>query len=325
MKVRAWGPLFALLALLAAGLTGMALQYSEYDEAEPAKTEKRYSPSTETIIQTAPDKGDKKGKEKEAWYKPLFEKPTDSLLILFNALLALFTWLLYDATRKLWKAGDAQLEFLRKSAAYQSRDMQASIAAAAEANRISREGLQATQRAWISEESAIAGDFIWSEKGGEVVIATTIRNIGNIPAQDVWISLRIFPARSLNIDEIITTSKERAAQSGRSQIGQMLFPNGKPHTQNGRLTITREQIEDFYREIAVEPGEKKPIFLNVAVAISYLSAMDRKDSRTIRYYNLQRIPEDSEGISYPLAVNVDESVRQDRLLLTHFWMPSYAD
>jgi hypothetical protein len=247
-------------------------------------------------------------------------------LMAFTGILAFATIGLGGATILLYATGEKQFRFAIRSGIRQSRDMQASIAAAAEANRISREGLQATQRAWISEESVISSDLIWGESGGQITIKTTIKNIGNVPAQDAQVGVSIFPVSQKRpaLNDIIAVSKDRAAMPGRSQIGQMLFPNEK-HTQNSRVTITPEQIEEFWNEVAVEPGARKPIFANVAVVVHYLSAMDRKDSRTIRYYNLQRIPEQSEGVSFPLAVNVNENVRQDRLLLTHFWMPSYAD
>jgi hypothetical protein len=119
MKSKAWGPLFALLALLGAGLTGVSLQYSSpHNQTEPTKYEKGNGPIAETVIQAAPEKGDKKGKDEKSW--------TDPLLVLFNGLLTLFTCLLYRATEGLFK----ETAGLRSAADQQAQDMEASIAAA---------------------------------------------------------------------------------------------------------------------------------------------------------------------------------------------------
>jgi len=128
MRIRAWGPLFALMTLFAAGLTGMALQHSKpHNQGEPTKAEQRDRPATKAVTQTAPDQSDKKGKNEKGW--------TDPLLVLFNGLLTLFTWLLYRATQGLFK----ETAGLRDAAAEQSRDMKASI----EVARQSAEAAQA--------------------------------------------------------------------------------------------------------------------------------------------------------------------------------------
>jgi len=64
------------------------------------------------MAEKASDQSDKKGEKIADWYKLLFEKPTDTLLVLFNGLLALFTWRLYIATRKLGDAGERQLKLI---------------------------------------------------------------------------------------------------------------------------------------------------------------------------------------------------------------------
>src|ERR1700722_8227962 len=159
MRVRAWGPLFALLALLAAGLTGMALQYSEYDQDQPAKTEKGYRPATETVIQAAPDKADKKGKDEKSW--------TDPLLVLFNGMLTLFTWLLYRATQGLF----TETAGLRSAADKQSRDMQDSIAVARQSAEAAQKSVEIAERALNSTERA----FVFMK----YMYASPIYGVGN--------------------------------------------------------------------------------------------------------------------------------------------------
>lgn len=103
MAIRKWGPLFALLAIAGAGVTGLVIQNPKpYDQAQPTKTESRNSPTPKAVAETATDQSDKKGEKIKAWYEPFFEKPTDTLMVLFNGFLALFTCLLYVATKGLF-------------------------------------------------------------------------------------------------------------------------------------------------------------------------------------------------------------------------------
>src|SRR6266545_6551137 len=76
-----------------------------------------------------------------------------------------------------------------------SRDMQASIATAREANRISAEALHASQRAWLNEETVMDSDLVWSQNGCEFVIKTNVKNIGTVPAQDVIVDAKIIATR----------------------------------------------------------------------------------------------------------------------------------
>jgi hypothetical protein len=149
MTIRAWGPLFVLIALFGAGLTGVTLQNSKpNNQAEPTKTEQRNRPASKPITETASIPDDQEGKKKQAWYEIFFEKPTDALLVIFNGLLALYTWRLYRATAGLF----TETAGLREAAAEQSRDMKASIAIAgiaANASKAAAEALPSIERSYI--------------------------------------------------------------------------------------------------------------------------------------------------------------------------------
>jgi hypothetical protein len=141
MKIKAWGPLFALLALLGAGLTGLSLQHpNAHNQTELAKSGKGNGPVAETIIQATLEKGDKKGKDEKSW--------TDPLLVLFNGLLTLFTWLLYRATQGLFK----ETAGLRSAADKQSRDMEASIRAAQKSAEAAQKAADVSEAALIVAE-----------------------------------------------------------------------------------------------------------------------------------------------------------------------------
>jgi hypothetical protein len=70
------------------------------------------------------------------------------------------------------------------------------------------------------------------------------------------------------------------------------------------------------------------VIINIAVIVRYLATPDKRDGRTVRLYRLQHIPNrdyEDEAVVIPKPVNMDENVSQDRVVLTHHWMPNYAD
>jgi hypothetical protein len=194
MGVKKWGPLFALLGLFAAGATGLVIQNPKpHYQSQPAKTESWDSKSPKLIAEAASDQGDKKGEKKEAWYKPFFEKPTDTLLVIFSGLLALYTWQLYRATKGLVDA-----------AAEQSKDMKSSVEVARRsaeaAERTSRNQLRAF--VFIKTIQYGAGHFT-NEYGAlyikEWLFWAEFENVGATPATDVraWAQ---FQTRSIDKD-----------------------------------------------------------------------------------------------------------------------------
>jgi hypothetical protein len=158
MVVKKWGPLIALLALFATGIAGLAIQYSEpHKQPLPAKAEAQNGPKSEAVTERATHPSDSKGEQEKSWYAPLLEKPTDMLLVIFNALLALFTWRLYIATNKLWLAGENQLAFMRKDSQSQAEDTKASLViaeASAKAAQRAGEHFAVAERAWLFVPSA---------------------------------------------------------------------------------------------------------------------------------------------------------------------------
>jgi len=147
MGVKKWGPLFALLALTAVSVAGLVVQDTKpNDRAEPSKSENRNSPNPKSVAEVATDQSHKEREKEKSWYEPFLEKPTDTLLVMFNGLLALYTWQLYKATRGLVDA-----------AAEQAKDMKNSIKAATDAvengigaNQISVTNAERQLRAYVT-------------------------------------------------------------------------------------------------------------------------------------------------------------------------------
>jgi hypothetical protein len=87
------------------------------------------------------------------------------------------------------------IEAMKKIGADQSRDMQASIAAAEKSADIAERTIAATQRPWISIDIGINGDLVFDANGNaKVHLLFTLNNIGRSPATNV----RVNPYTFLN-------------------------------------------------------------------------------------------------------------------------------
>jgi hypothetical protein len=241
MGIRAWGPLFALLALLAAGLTGVALQYSKpHNEGEPAKVEERNSPIAKPIAQVTTDQGDTKGKDKRAWSESLLEKPTDTLLVFFNGLLALYTWRLYRATSGLF----TETAGLREAAENQRIDSLRSIAAselAAKAAQASAEALPIIEGAYVYP--VIAGENVAESlsafqhpdvRTNRLRINFYFKNFGKTP-----VNILLYRAHLIHLDG----PNLRATNMVRFQLVQRATLGAVDHTEP-----LETEIADFSRE-----------------------------------------------------------------------------
>ena len=92
----------------------------------------------------------------------MLESHDKSVVAGFTVILALSTIGLWLATRKLWEAGEKQLEFLRQSTLVQSKDMQASIAVAqqsADAAKLAAAHVPKTERAYLFLELNIESNI----------------------------------------------------------------------------------------------------------------------------------------------------------------------
>jgi hypothetical protein len=103
---RAYWPLFAfiMLAILGQSIAWGLKQSPPHNREQPAVAPYQDSNTAGAIIDLgAQIKNEQKRKQESGWYDYLLEKPTDWLLVTFNAFLAVFTWRLWISTAHLFK------------------------------------------------------------------------------------------------------------------------------------------------------------------------------------------------------------------------------
>ncbi|WP_156898285.1 hypothetical protein [Methylocapsa acidiphila] len=150
MVIKAWGPLFALLALFGASLFGLlGVEHPEpHSSGQPAVAPYHNRDSRKFAATLDHNQYYDKGEQKSHWVEQIFEKPTDTLLVIFNGLLVLFTYLLYYATAGLFR----ETAGLRIAADQQAADMKDTISAARDSANAAILAV-GTERAWICFET----------------------------------------------------------------------------------------------------------------------------------------------------------------------------
>ncbi|MCC8957364.1 hypothetical protein H8B02_29185 [Bradyrhizobium sp. Pear77] len=312
MHKRTWA-LIALVYLVFAELLSwgpvpdlsLCLIQPEHGEQSSNHDNKKYCPTFHTGVIAAIDSLD-----------GFLERHDKSVVGGFTIVLAISTIGLWLATNSLYRAGERQLEFLRESSDAQSSEMQDSIAAAREANRISSEAMHISQRAWVSPEVSLDSDLVWDGNACRLVVKMVLKNVGVIPAQDVNVYVKAYarPNESpISIEEALLEPRSAA-------VGHFLFPH-EDVAQSTRLVLTRNEISDC--------GNPNPniVIIQIAVIVRYWATPDRKEARTAKLYRLIRFVDSDreEGVVLPRPIGMDENIAKDSLIITHHWMPSYAD
>jgi hypothetical protein len=180
-------PLFAACVVLALGVsvTAELQQAKTYRQSQPAKVESGNEKSSETISATNPQPA-------APWYSIFANHPTDWLLVLFNGLLALFTFRLFRATSGLMAetaglratADEQRADFLRSVVATEKAAIAAD--ASADAGKRQLQHLEETAkrqlRAYISVEPRGVRRFTGTNN---LLGHIEIRNVGGIPAKNI--------------------------------------------------------------------------------------------------------------------------------------------
>jgi len=125
----------------------------------------------------------------------------DALGVAITALatiaIAWFTWSLRRSTDKLWDAGERQLKLLDDTSAAQSRDMQASVAAAEAAVSVAQDTARRQLRAYVCVAGLIRTKDPGEPDGPGFAIWIDVKNVGQTPAYDLFhwakIDVREFP------------------------------------------------------------------------------------------------------------------------------------
>ncbi|MGJ4927176.1 hypothetical protein ACQR1I_18185 [Bradyrhizobium sp. HKCCYLS2038] len=117
--------------------------------------------------------------------RSIWERTTSDPVALFTLVLAISTVGLWIATIGLYKAGERQLRFLKKSSAIQFRDTQKSIAVADRSAKAAERALSELERPWIfvhlSRHLVSRGDDA-NSFGAPPVAVFEIANHGRMPA-----------------------------------------------------------------------------------------------------------------------------------------------
>lgn len=116
-------------------------------------------------------------------------KITDSLLVVFTAVLAIVTMGLWVSTHRLWKAGERQIELVKTSAESSLKSVNAAI----EANEFNMRAFNITQRPWVSiAAEEVASPLIFEERQSVINLNLTLKNTGAAPALRVAIWPKIY-------------------------------------------------------------------------------------------------------------------------------------
>ena len=134
------------------------------------------------------------------------EENGEGIIASFSIILAISTIGLWLAANRLWAAGEKQFALLSETAAAQSRDMQASIAASTAAVEIATQTFLAEHGTWLKVYPTIVGPIRFT--GGKIRMEITIQaeNIGKNPAIAVRLGCRIFRTLGYGIGEPETSA-----------------------------------------------------------------------------------------------------------------------
>ena len=184
MAIKAWGPLFALVGMVARISTGLVIEHSKpHDQAQPAQANSSNKEARKAAADLSGQEHSKERNKKTYWYDPFLDHLTDWLLVLFNGVLAAFTVRLFYA------------------AAEQSRDMKASIAAAERAAASAEASVELTRKAFIAEHRAwlnwTANRTAWFEQSeGDdkfwLGLTGSFKNVGKTPALNINYAAKVY-------------------------------------------------------------------------------------------------------------------------------------
>jgi hypothetical protein len=191
MVIKSWGPLFGLLVLFGTSLFGLlVVEHPEpHNRGQPTIPQYKDSRSGELAATHAFNQYGEKGKQESRWIEQLFDKPTDTLLVIFNGFLVLFTYFLYRATAGLF----IETAELRRIANEQREDLLRSIIAAETAadaavrsNEHNLNVFTTDQRPWIAVEIiSIESDFVRENDAISLSLKYSLKNTGKTPAAAV--------------------------------------------------------------------------------------------------------------------------------------------
>jgi len=275
----------ALFACLVGGFGFVVWSASQkpppHYRSSPTKTEQKENQPPKTVINSGTQKDRDKREQDTEGYGPFLDKPTDWLLVIFNGLLAAFTWRLWISTNRLFRVTNIAAEAAKKSA-------DASLLAL---------------RPWVSCEVSIISDLTYRSNGDPcIAIRFILKNNGHSPAMGVrltqWFHL-LSPVHTLSIhvqQRIADLLKGLPAQ----ERGLLLFP-GQTHVSDIELPISRVEIEKSIEDIK----PKKHFFPELIGLVSYTYPLATHNPQTGFIFYLRKIVPDE---TYGFAFDLDEPI-----------------
>lgn len=203
--------------------------------------------------------------------------PNEFVTAVASAIVALFTYMLSKSTRRLWEAGERQIEVFQQS-----------IAASQEANRISRETMVASRRAWLTLEDVhlVAGSR-FLENGMVLRVSMSAKNFGQTPAIDSWVNFEAHFTTSENpyvaAENTFKTNLKAKLSSG---LGSHIIFPGDSLVLTELWEVRREQMTFDER------GKGGPLYVNfiIFVGVAYKVVGDPGPHITFLPFELLNIP-----------------------------------
>jgi len=231
----------------------------------------RLVPRPETT-ETRPSPGEARKQPESFW-----QKTTSDPAAFFTLWVALFAAGLTASTAGLWTVTHRALRHAREDAARHAADMQASVDLAKRAAEAAQRSAEATERglltagrAWVEIDVALAGNLIFDSETVSIRARAIAKNVGNAPAANVALFLRLFTDASAASTASEEVSKaDGSAAPASLELGQVLFP-GREASAQERINIPRESFLARIKEVdAVEPptGEQWVPFTHMRPAI----------------------------------------------------------
>jgi len=219
--------------------------------------------------------------------KSLWQATTDDPVALFTFWIAVLTGVLAFSTIGLWVTA---ILAGRK----QSRDMVASIAAAEAANKINREIMIASRRAWLSiDDAKLKHPTAFAADGITFAVNITVKNHGQTPATSVFVKFESYFPKSSSEKFAAAESRFKAQLRAHPiELGDLLFPQD-----------TLIQGQTWWADVAGAPIGTPPsdVFI-IFIGVSYRIAGDKAAHITHHAHSTLIAP---VGTAVPLGSLID--------------------
>jgi len=245
-------PLFLLIgAFVAVFSVASYSQQPTHNNQQPAITKNQNSSGSNVpsnartapgqMISTPDSKNSSDETDKENnWYYIFTRHLTEWLLVLFNGLLALFTWRLYIATNALVAAAGQQSTDTKDAI----KAIQDTAVATAEANRIAKKAMLASDRPWLGVDSV--GSLTPPVADAIFPCGLIIRNTGKAPAVKAQVAFYGRIIRAADGEPPLYAKEHTAVMAN-----QVVMPNGfiQYNPFYGTSTLSQDGVNRIYAGI----------------------------------------------------------------------------